>query len=68
MENVGAVNFLAPFRAVNSMRKMFWTTSPPHNLIRLSAPCADPPVAIKSSKITTFSPGLMAVLLISKES
>ena len=68
MEYTGAVNLARPFKPFNSIKKIFSTTVPPHLAIKLSAAAADPPVAIKSSKITTLEVELIAVWEISNES
>ena len=58
-------NFSLPFKPFNSMIKQIFTTSPPISFISPIMASIVPPVAIKSSMITTFWPGFMESLCIS---
>ena len=55
-------NFFLPSKPSNSIKNAIRTTSPPNCSTNLTIASIVPPVAIKSSMITTFSPGLMASL------
>src|ERR1700694_26191 len=55
----------APLRNLSSIRKVIPTTRPPSCWTRLAVVFAVPPVASRSSTITTDCPGLIASLWIS---
>ena len=49
-----------PFKSTSSIKKAHPTTSPPNSFTKEIVASTVPPVASKSSTITTLSPGLIA--------